>query len=654
MADQDPTYEELQARVAELEAARRETNGQLEKRHRELTEALDQQTAMAEVLSIIASSATDATPVLEAVTQRAGQLCEATVASLVMAEGDETVVVGSFGDPDHPVGQRRPFREGDGRAPSEAVRERRIIEFHGTVAEFRARFPGSNPGAAAASVISTLMVPLLRGGEAIGVLVLHRRDDLAFGPQKVMLVQAFVDQAVIAIENARLFNELEESNREVTEALERQTAVAGVLQTISRSAFGVDAVLLGLAGQANALLHGDLTTISRVFEGRLTYPITVPADAPEAAAHATMEYELETDARVASVLALRFRRAVYHTVAPSDSIFETAPEEIRAYIERFGALSEATIPMFSGDVPLGTLEVRRRGVYRFTDAEKQLLQTFADQAAIAIANARLFNELEAKTAELEEANTQLAAASRHKSEFLAHMSHELRTPLNAIIGYSEMLIEEAEDLENTASVPDLERILASAKHLLTLISGILDLSKVEAGRMTMYLEDFEIGSLIEEVESIVRPLVEKNGNSFTVSCQAGIGTMHADLVKARQVLFNLLSNAAKFTEGGTIELTVRRATNPDVVTFAVRDTGIGMTEEQMSRLFEAFSQADVSTTRKYGGTGLGLALSRQFAIMMGGDITVETTPGEGSTFTVTLPTTVGEASESTTATAGGQ
>ena len=296
-------------------------------------------------------------------------------------------------------------------------------------------------------------------------------------------------------------------------------------------------------------------------------------------------------------------------------------------------------------IPLGVLAAGRDSVQPFTNREIILLQTFADQAVIAIENARLFNELQAKTEELE-------LASRHKSEFLANMSHELRTPLNAIIGYSELLQEECEDLGNEDFLPDLAKIRSAGRHLLTLISGILDLAKVESGRMTIYLEDFEISSLVEEVESIVRPLVEKNGNAFTVSCPEDIGPMHADLVKARQVLFNLLSNAAKFTESGTVELTVRRETGPERVTFAIRDSGIGISEGQMARLFEAFSQADVSTTRKYGGTGLGLALSRQFCLMMGGDITVETTPGEGSTFTVTLPAVVVEASESTVATAG--
>jgi signal transduction histidine kinase len=238
--------------------------------------------------------------------------------------------------------------------------------------------------------------------------------------------------------------------------------------------------------------------------------------------------------------------------------------------------------------------------------------------------------LKAKTEELE-------IASRHKSEFLANMSHELRTPLNAIIGYAELLQEECEDLGQQEFMPDLGKIHSAGKHLLTLISGILDLSKVEAGRMTMFLEDFDITTLIKDADAIVRPMVEKNRNTFVIDCPEDIGTMHADLVKVRQVLFNLLSNSAKFTEGGTITLTLRKPVNDSTVIFAISDTGIGMTEAQLARLFEAFSQASAETSRKYGGTGLGLALSREFCRLMGGDITVVSESGAGSTFTVTLP-----------------
>ncbi len=252
---------------------------------------------------------------------------------------------------------------------------------------------------------------------------------------------------------------------------------------------------------------------------------------------------------------------------------------------------------------------------------------------IAIQNARLFREIDEKGRELE-------VASRHKSQFLANMSHELRTPLNAIIGVTEMLLEDAQAAAQPDQIEAHERILRAGKHLLALINDILDLSKIEAGKLELSLESVALGPLVEDVVATIRPLASKNGNQVVLECPAAVGTIRTDPTRLRQALLNLASNAGKFTERGTIRVEVgRQATEGgrDWVTMAVSDTGIGMTPEQMAKLFEEFTQADASTTRKYGGTGLGLAISRRLCRMMGGDITVSSTPGQGSTFTIRLP-----------------
>ena len=323
---------------------------------------------------------------------------------------------------------------------------------------------------------------------------------------------------------------------------------------------------------------------------------------------------------------------------------EPVAAHIRPILSRSGQRSLVALPLLREQRLLGGLVVWRQEAGSFPAEVVDTLQTFAAQSALAIQNARLFQEIQ-------EQSRQLELASQHKSQFLANMSHELRTPLNAIIGVTEMLLEDAQ-AERTNEVEPLGRILRAARHLLALINDILDLSKIEAGRMELHVEIFAIAPLVEEVVTTVRPLADKNRNRIIRECPPDIGRMRADILRVRQSLLNLASNASKFTEDGLITLTARRERQGghEWITFAVADTGIGMTPEQTGRLFEDFSQVDASTTRKYGGTGLGLAISRRFCRMMGGDITVESAPGVGSTFTIRLPA---EGEESTTPEEGG-
>ena len=307
------------------------------------------------------------------------------------------------------------------------------------------------------------------------------------------------------------------------------------------------------------------------------------------------------------------------------------PEYRLSEIQKLGGFrTHLGVPLLREGIPIGVILVSRTVAHPFDNKQIELVTTFADQAVIAIENVRLFDEIQDKS-------RQLAEASQHKSQFLANMSHELRTPLNAIIGVTEMLREDAEALKQDTE--PLDRVLGAGRHLLALINDILDLSKIEAGRMELQLESFALAPLIANVVKTIEPLAAKNANQVAVQCDAEIGTLHADQMRLRQALLNLMSNANKFTDHGTITIDARQGQEGgrDWVTIAVADTGIGMTAEQMGKLFQEFSQASSATASKYGGTGLGLAISKRFCQMMGGDITVESEPGRGSTFTIRLP-----------------
>jgi len=310
------------------------------------------------------------------------------------------------------------------------------------------------------------------------------------------------------------------------------------------------------------------------------------------------------------------------------------------------------------DKRIAELEAINRGLeHKLESLQRQLLRVDKMSEASDQVHRALYNELSAtserlveRTQELARANAELHEAraiaehaSRAKSDFLANMSHELRTPLNAIIGYAEMLAEDFAERGQPELVADLDKITTAGKHLLAVISGILDIAKIEAGKVELYLETFAVAPLVREVEEMIAPLVRQRHNTFTSTIASDVPEMHADLVKLRQTLFNLLSNATKFTERGAIELAVRLLPEAEVPTveFSVRDTGIGMTPEQLGTIFEAFAQGDASVARRFGGTGLGLTISQGFCRLMGGDLRAESVPNAGSTFFATIPVSVG-------------
>jgi len=433
----------------------------------------------------------------------------------------------------------------------------------------------------------------------------------------------------------RLENEVKQRTAELAQSVQELRALGDVSQAVN-STIDLETVLSTIVTKAVQLSGTEAGTIyvfdeaSQEFRMRASYGMDDAIIAEIKGRHIRMG---ET---VVSRAVLQRKPVQIYDVQhdPSSPVLDV--------IVRAGFRGHLTVPLLGADRIVGALVVRRREPGEFSQSTIDLLQTFAAQSVLAIQNARLFGELEEKSGELE-------LASKHKSQFLANMSHELRTPLNAIIGVSEMLREDAEVLKQ--DVEPLDRVLGAARHLLALINDILDLSKIEAGRMDLHLETFQLLPVIKDVAKTIEPMATKNSNRIEIDCPADLGTLHADQTRFRQSLLNLASNANKFTEKGIITIAAqqRHENGHEWLTLAVTDTGIGMTAEQMSRLFQEFSQASSATASKYGGTGLGLAISRRFCQMMGGDIMVESEPGRGSTFTIRLPRAVGALEETAAA-----
>jgi signal transduction histidine kinase/CheY-like chemotaxis protein len=347
----------------------------------------------------------------------------------------------------------------------------------------------------------------------------------------------------------------------------------------------------------------------------------------------------------ASVVISRFlQRGISEPIVKLSEVAQRVARDgdysVRADIKGGG---ETAVLVDAFNTMLITIQDRDADLLVAKDAAVQARERLAEiNAMLEESNRTLERKVAERTVDLQNATVAAKEASQAKSAFLAKMSHELRTPMNAIIGYSEILVEDATDRGDEAAVADLRKILGAARHLLGLINDVLDLSKIEAGKMDLYLETFDVCRLVNEVVATAQPLIDRNSNRASVECAVDFGQMYADSTKLRQILLNLLSNASKFTDHGDIRVQVTREQRAEgeSIILRVSDSGIGMTREQLGKLFQAFSQADHSTSAKYGGTGLGLAISRQFALLMGGDITVESEPAKGSTFTVRLPARV--------------
>jgi signal transduction histidine kinase len=463
---------------------------------------------------------------------------------------------------------------------------------------------------------------LSEGVERIGAGDLGYRLDLKTGDEIEVLADEFNKMTTQLQESySNLEQKVEDRTRELTESLEQQTATSEILGVIASSHTDVRPVLDAVAERAALLCDANDVQIFQL-EGDFHRRVASfgPLPAPE------LTESIPVNRDTVSGRAILERRTIH--VHDLTAAVDTEYPASKIYLERFGTRTVLAVPLLREGVPIGGIVIRRNEVRPFTEKQIALLKTFADQAVIAIENVRLFQEIQDK-------NEQLEAANRHKSQFLANVSHELRTPLNSIIGFTRIVLRRI-----GAQIPDLQKenlqkVLVSSEHLLSLINELLDLSKIEAGHMEVYAETFHLNDVVRMATSTVEPMLKDGRVRLVTEIAPDIPPLKTDRDKLKQAVLNLLSNAAKFTERGEIKVAAWQENGN--VKLTVSDTGIGMKQEALNYIFDEFRQADMSSTRKYGGTGLGLAIVKRFINLMGGDIGVESEVGKGSKFTITIP-----------------
>jgi GAF domain-containing protein len=606
-----------------------EKNQALTQAHAQVTEALERQTATSEILRTIAQAQIDVQPVFDTIVRSAARLCQATNAAVFLTDGRLLYHPANYGSAPEKlaaVRARYPRPVDMGTTPGIAILTRSVV--HVPDIEEPSALEHVQQIGRLLGFRSVIAVPMLREGEAIGVVNVARREPGRFSDGEVELLKTFADQAVIAIENVRLFKELEARTADLTRSVGQLTALGEVGRAVS-STLDLETVLTTIVSRAVQLsgLDGGVVFEYDAAAEEFVQRVATETGAALAEARRTM--------RIRKGEGVLGRAAITLEPVQVPDITEPAAYEgrLRETLIASGIRAILAVPMVREGQLIGCLAVTRNRSGAFPAETIELLRTFATQSALAIQNARLFHEIEDKSRQLE-------AASRHKSEFLANMSHELRTPLNAIIGFSEVLAERMFGELNEKQEEYLKDIHASGQHLLSLINDILDLSKVEAGRMELELTDFNLPTTLDNALTLVRERAGRHGIALHMSVDERVEHVRADERKIRQVVLNLLSNAIKFTpEGGRID--VRAIPVDGSVEVSVTDTGLGIASEDQEAIFEEFRQVGTAA-KKVEGTGLGLALSRKFIELHGGRIRVQSQLGVGATFTFTVPVRRGE------------
>jgi len=592
----------------------------------ELQERLEQQTATSEILRVISQSQRDVQPVFETIAANANKLCRGTFASVFRYDGELLHLAASAGSltPEGVEAGRRVFPRtpGGGGANERAILTREIVyipDVRGDP-EYELRDMAQSQG-----FRSTVSVPMLREGRPIGSIGVGGAEPAMFSERQIAMLQTFAAQAVIAIENTRLFNELESRTSELGRSVEQLRSLAEVGQAVN-STLDLEQVLTTIVARAVQLSMADGGVVFEFDEATGTFRPRATDGLPSE----YVEILLATPLRIGEGATGRAaaERAPVHIPDMRVEGAYTGPLQQAAI--RLGSRAVLAVPLLREGRVLGSLVVNRNRPGAFAPEVVDVLQTFAAQSTLAIQNARLFREIEEKSRELE-------IASKHKSQFLANMSHELRTPLNAILGYTELIADQiyGEVPEKINEV--LDRVQKSGKHLLGLINDVLDLSKIEAGQLTLNLSSYAFSNVIQALVSAVGSLAAEKELRLTIDVAQDLPVGQGDERRITQVLLNLVGNAIKFTEKG--EVAIRVSASDASFLVAVADTGPGIKKEDQEKIFEEFQQSDTAIAKSKSGTGLGLAIAKRIVELHGGRIWVESTLGKGSTFFVSLPIT---------------